>query len=389
MKTKTFNLVVLIWLLGSLSAVAQKESNQILYGPYLQNMSPNEVSIVWVTNKTAVSWVELAPDDGTHFYLQERPKTFAANNGIKTEGRIHAVKLKGLTPSTKYRYRVFSQEVLNHEGTRVTYSARVASTTAYETLTFVTNDYSKNSMSFTMVNDIHARSGVLNQMLQLAEPLKNDLVFFNGDMMSSIENEEALFNGFMNVAVKSFAQKVPMYYARGNHETRGAFASRFQNYFSPLNPNLYYLIRQGPVCFVVLDSGEDKPDSDIEYSGITDYDAFRTAEAEWLKEALKSKEFLEAPFKVAICHIPPRKDWHGEAEVLNKFVPLLNEAKIDIMLSGHLHKHVKEASNSQVHFPILINSNNSFVKGSATTNTLTLEVIALDGKKTDSLTLSK
>jgi predicted phosphohydrolase len=178
-----------------------------------------------------------------------------------------------------------------------------------------------------------------------------------------------------------------MYYARGNHETRGPFATSFQDYFSPLSPELYYLVRQGPVCFVVLDCGEDKPDSDIEYSGITVYDAYRSAEREWLKKALESKEFTDATFKVVVCHMPPRADWHGEQEILEKFVPLLNEAKIDVMLCGHLHKHIRTEANGEVKFPVLVNSNNAVVKGQATDKILQLEVIDLDGKKTDSLSI--
>jgi Icc-related predicted phosphoesterase len=387
MKTKTCCLVVLVWLFCSFQSAAQGGIH-ILHGPYLQDMSPEEVTIVWVTDENAVSWVELAPDDGTHFYLQERPKVFAVKNGIKTEGRIHAVKLKGLTPATKYRYRVFSQEVLSHVKTQVIYG-KVASTSAGAASTFVTHDYTKGSMTFTMVNDIHQRSEVLEQALKWAEPLKNDLVFFNGDMMSTIESEDALFAGFMDVAVKAFAKNVPVYYTRGNHETRGDIASSFQNYFSPLSPSLYYLVRQGPVCFVVLDTGEDKPDSDIEYSGITAFDDYRSEQAAWLKEALQSKVFQDAPFKVVICHIPPQKDWHGDAEVLNKFVPLLNEAHIDIMLCGHIHRLIRKEATHEVRFPVLINSNNAFVKGSVTATELTLEVVGFDGKKTDSLSIKK
>ena len=41
---------------------------KILYGPYLQNVKENEATIVWVADKPSIGWVELAPDDGTHYY---------------------------------------------------------------------------------------------------------------------------------------------------------------------------------------------------------------------------------------------------------------------------------------------------------------------------------
>lgn len=363
---------------------------QIMHGPYLQNMGSDEVTIVWVTNKNAVSWVELAPDDDTHFYLTERPKFFAAKNGVKLEGRVHSVKLTDLKPGTKYRYRVFSQEVLSRQSYHIFYG-KVASTTAYRTgpLAFTTNDYTKSEMTFSMINDIHGRSDMMHTLLEIAEPKKNDLVFFNGDMVSTMNNERELFDGFMDVGVETFAKEIPMYYSRGNHETRGPFATNFQTYFSPLSPELYYLVRHGPVCFVVLDCGEDKPDTDIEYSGITVYDQYRTQEAKWLKEALKQKEFTDAPFKVVICHMPPFGGWHGEQEILEKFIPLLNEANIDVMLCGHLHRHIKNEPNEQVKFPVLANGNEAVVKGKITRNELVLDVIELDGKQKDKIVIRK
>ena len=81
-------------------------------------------------------------------------------------------------------------------------------------------------------------------------------------MVSVFNEENHIFDGFMDTATKLFASEIPMYYTRGNHETRGAFATEFQRYFSPKEENIYYTFRQGPICFVVLDTGEDKPDSD-------------------------------------------------------------------------------------------------------------------------------
>ena len=76
-----------------------------------------------------------------------------------------------------------------------------------------------------------------------------------------------------------------------------------------------------------MDTGEDKPDSDIEYAGITVYDEYRTEQAEWLRRVLDSKEYKDAPFKIIVAHIPPIGGWHGNLEVEQKFMPLLRDAK--------------------------------------------------------------
>jgi predicted phosphohydrolase len=180
-----------------------------------------------------------------------------------------------------------------------------------------------------------------------------------------------------------------MYYTRGNHETRGAFAPSFHDYFSTKEEKLYYTFRQGPICFVVLDSGEDKPDTDIEYYGITDYDGYRTEQAEWLKKVVASDAYRTAPYKVIITHIPPIDDWHGDWEVEKKFMPILREAKPDIMLCGHLHKYVRREPDSKTSFPIIVNSNNTVVKASADSKQLTLQIIDEAGKTVDNITVKK
>jgi predicted phosphodiesterase len=378
-----------VFLLASVRLLTAQEI-RITHGPYLQNMREDEVTIVWLTDREAVSWVELAPDDKSSFYREERPRYFASKVGIKTEGTIHAAVIRDLKPGTKYRYRIYSQEVLKHEGWRVHYG-NITATNVYSQnpLTFVTNDRSKAAITFSVLNDIHGQNDLLEQLLAKAEPATNDLIIFNGDMVSNINSEDEIFDGFMDKSVTLFAKEIPMYYARGNHETRGSFASRFQDYFTPRQPELYCMFRHGPVCFIVLDSGEDKPDSDMEYSGIVDYDTYRTYEAGWLSRAVESREFREAPFKVVICHIPPDSSWHGDAEVLNKFVPILNRAGVDIMLSGHLHRHIKREAGDQVHFPVLVNSNNAVIKARATDSELRLEVISASGVKVDTLTIKK
>ena len=84
----------------------------INHGPYLVNMTDSSVQIVWTTSVPCLSWVEIAPDDGSHFYASERKKYFDSPYGQKRIGKFHCIKVDGLKPGTKYRYRIFSTEVL-------------------------------------------------------------------------------------------------------------------------------------------------------------------------------------------------------------------------------------------------------------------------------------
>ena len=385
---KSLNYLFILLAIWVLPLTLSAQSISIAHGPYLQNLDEREVTIMWLSNKPSIGWVELAPDDSTSFYLCERPKFFDSVNGVKNISEIHSVKIKNLTPGTSYRYRIFSQEILKYEGTDVVYG-KVASTNVFRKapLKFTTNDRNKVTTSFIMVNDIHGRARDISKLLKASNYKTKDMVFFNGDMLSKVPNRDTIFSGFMDESIHLFAAEKPMYYARGNHETRGIFAVSFQELFSAKVPNLYYMFRQGPVCFIVLDTGEDKPDSDIEYSGITDYDNYRSEQAEWLAKAVLSEEFKTASYKVVIAHMPPltqQKDmWHGAREVMCKFVPILNNAGIDVMLCGHLHKVLYQPASENIKFPVWVNSFNTVMEGEVKNGKLQIKLLDINGQTLD------
>lgn len=383
----------IVWLFCLTLAGYADERIVISHGPYLQHVKETEATFVWMANKPSIGWVELAPDDGSNYYNRERRKYFNTTNGVKNTSLLHVVKVTGLKPGTTYRYRVYATEVLEHKGVEVIYG-RTDALDVWQSIppSFRTNDAAKPETSFAVINDIHGRTDDIPALLKAADVLQKDMVFFNGDMLSQLRNEGELFSGFMDVSIDLFARQIPMYYARGNHETRGLFATSFQHYFSPKEPHLYYMFRQGPVCFVVLDTGEDKPDSDIEYSGITDYDNYRTEQAEWLKEAVRSEEFRNARFRIVIAHMPPqpvKELWHGPQEVLDKFVPILNEAGIDAMFCGHLHRYIHCKPDAWVKFPVIINSKDMVIDGQTQGDRLQLKVFDTKGALVDKIVLAK
>ena len=153
---------------------------------------------------------------------------------------------------------------------------------------------------------------------------------------------------------------------------------------------MYYTFRQGPVFFVILDSGEDKPDNDIEYGGLADFDRYRSEQAQWLKGVLESKEYQEAPVKIVISHVPlvsTKKNWHAEQELLDKFVPLLNQHKPDLVMSGHWHVYDYFNANQVVQFPVIVNSNNTVIKTNVDASAIKMVVYDTEGKVVDKRTL--
>ena len=106
-------------------AIAQQI--KITGGPYLQQMGEHEVTIVWATDRPAVSWVEIAPDDGRSFYASEHPQFYQTDMGRKVVDTLHRIHVTGLEKGTTYRYRIYSREVTKNEDYFVQYGATVAS----------------------------------------------------------------------------------------------------------------------------------------------------------------------------------------------------------------------------------------------------------------------
>lgn len=174
----------------------------------------------------------------------------------------------------------------------------------------------------------------------------------------------AAFQGLPRRFGRAFAAGTPILFTRGNHETRGVFADSLGDYFPGRDGRFYGIYRYGDVCILLLDCGEDKPDDHAEYNGLADYDAYRAEECAWLKKAVRSEEFLTASARIVLLHIPPAAGaWHGSVHLNELFVPVLNEAGIDLMLCGHDHRYsFHPAGERDAKFPIVVNDNRSCVR---------------------------
>ncbi|MCK0192350.1 FN3 domain-containing metallophosphoesterase family protein [Arenibacter sp. F20364] len=330
---------------------------EISHGPYLQYVTSNEVTIGWSTSKNTISWVEYYVEDGSNFYQKEREKIFDASDGLKNISLLHSVTLKNLKPGTKYAYRIYSQEVKEDRSFGKTVATRVYKR---EPLYFTTQPLKKDQISVVVLSDMHENTAKVGSLLKGVEWDKTDFVLLDGDFVDSFESESDLYGGVLDTCVNIFAQKKPLVIVRGNHETRGIKAHELKKYFHFPEDKYYYTYKIGNTFFIILDSGEDKADSDIEYNGFADFDAYRSEQAKWLSEVVKSDEFKNAEHKIAFMHIPPYDDnrgqeWHGDLEVRLKFVPILNKAGIDLMVSGHTHHFSFQTPKSEENnFPILV-----------------------------------
>ena len=377
--------LIRVWIIGivfPLYAIAGQPSVKITHGPYLQNLSENEVTVVWTTDKPCKSWVEFSKkEDGKNFYSQLPRKAYASQDGLCCVDTLHRVTVTGLEKNTTYFYRVLSQEVKELLPYRPVLGNIVSTDIWKKPLTFTTLDGRQETLSMVMINDIHGKNDLQKKLLEMAPPQNVDMVVLCGDMCNYINKQSDIFTGFLDTSVGLFASRKPFVYVRGNHETRGAYARNFFRYLAGPEGKFYYAFTYGPIRFVVLDSGEDKPDTDVEYSGLVDFDNYILEQKEWLARELESPEFRAASFRVVLSHIPFGKGgWYGSERLRKQLLPLLEGARIDLMLSGHNHTFGFMDKGKVTAFPIIVNSNNSVLTMFGSEDLLKVQVKQIDGK---------
>ena len=309
---------------------ADSNGFSFLTQPYLQSPTATSMSVCWLTDAASDSWVEY----GTTPKLGE--KAFASIAGLKTAGRIQAVPLEGLSPSTRYFYRVVSRRIDKHEAYKVKYGPTIRS----EVRSFTTFAADPERVRFTVFNDIHNKTALWKQLESRVTDFHPDFAVLNGDIMGHIDNEKMLVRDILAPAGEIFRGTVPFFYARGNHETRGAFARELIRYLRLPDDRYYYARSIGPVRLIVLDSGEDKADSSKEYAGLAAFDAYRSVQQAWLRREIASNAFRDARYRIVIHHMPPLPipSWKGTHDCYEKWAPLYAQGKIDLYIGGHTHK---------------------------------------------------
>ncbi|MDD7462320.1 MAG: FN3 domain-containing metallophosphoesterase family protein [Prevotellaceae bacterium] len=362
---------------------------KIKHGPYLADMDSTSATIVWVTDKPGMAWVEIAPDDDTHFYGKERPKYYQVLHGRKmVKDTVHQVRIEGLNPDTRYRYRIFTQELTNWKWSDYTEFGDVASSSVYKKVpySFKTFPTQPRQLSFLVLNDIHERAAYIKELCKNIDFKQLDFVVLNGDMSNMIENQQHIFTAYIDTCVNMFATSIPMFMVRGNHETRGKFADYLYRYFPTPSQHYYQLKTIAGINFLILDSGEDKPDSDIEYGNIAAYDDYRIQQARWLKSLLPQLKSDGRPI-ISFCHIPPTEgNWHGPYHLQETFVPELNKMNISLMMSGHTHRHQLIEKHEKINFPNLINNNQAYLLCRVNDKNISIECCELNGKNKKSFT---
>lgn len=310
---------------------------RIAVGPWLQFAGERSMTVMWMTDRPAIAWVEYGDA------LEQRAPS-SRYGLVDPHSRIHRATLSGLAPGARVSYRVAARKYHPLIGDPLF----LAGETRSGTFTFGVPNPDSGSASFVVISDLHEHIEILPELLSAADVQDPDFVVFNGDIFSNVVNEYQLVTRFLHPVSQCFAAQTPFVFVRGNHDARGPFAKDIPDYLSLPGDPFLSSFRLGPASFLVLDTGEDKPDDDIEYQGLVDFTGWLPEEARRIEPLICTQAWRSAPFRVLLAHIPLQS---GAGDYMAE---RLREARLDVQFAGHYHS--VNFWESALGFPIIVAS---------------------------------
>jgi len=117
----------------------------------------------------------------------------------------------------------------------------------------------------------------------------------------------------------------------------------------------YGAFNWGDTRFVMLDCGEDKPDSTWVYYGLNDFTGLRKDQVSFLSKELNGKEFKQASKRVLLNHIPIYGNGDAYEPCPELWGNLLAKAPFNVNISAHTHQYAFHPKGSLGNnFPVIV-----------------------------------
>ncbi|OXM84487.1 purple acid phosphatase family protein [Paenibacillus rigui] len=276
-------------------------------------------SFTWFTDDAAagsvIQWIKGAAANGFEGgeAMEAAGSAAAIKTGEKTVRGVHKISLTGLTPGTEYTYRVGSGKPGGWS----------------EAQTFTTEGEAEQGFSFINVTDSQGETKTdfelwgrtLDKAFSIFPQAR--FIVHNGDLTED-PTDEAAWRDFFE-AGKRWLTRIPMQPVTGNHDEIDKNADRFGAHFmlpangaERSNPGTTYSFDYGNAHIVVLNT---ESNMDIQ--------------TEWLRKDLSA---TDKPWKIVAMH---RGAYGGSSykKAVEKWVPLFDEFKVDLVLQGHNHEY--------------------------------------------------
>ncbi len=302
-------------------------------GPWLAAPEPGTMSVGFITAGKVPAGIDYRVAGS-----EKWTRKWDAEGGMARQTRsIHLVRLTDLKENTRYQYRIV---MADPESNREVIDPAIREFTSF---TADALDYRFLAFSDTQFSP-WTRVKMLRRALALDAAAGAAFFVSLGDVADGFDDfRMAYFDSFLDVLNMAEPAR-PFIPVRGNHELRGREADMWFDCFG----KSYGLFRQGEVCFLVLDSGEDKPAQPLtrHHTGMTvDWPGYFAEQQAWLAEAVRSPIFTDAKFRVVLCHAAPYS--HNGAYMMNQVRRLIGRCftgpepqfRIHLWLSGHVHEY--------------------------------------------------
>lgn len=314
--------------------------------PYLQNPVDGGITVMWQTHVPTYSWVEY----GTDTLHLKKARTIVDGQVICND--LHAkIRLTGLEPGQKYYYRACSEEILLYQA----YKKEFGETAVTPFYTFTMPAPGETDFTAIIFNDLHKTIPTFDALYDQVKEIPYDFVVFNGDCIDDPANEKEAFYHLSYLCEKVGANEIPAFFLRGNHEIRNAYSIGLRSLLDYVGDKTYGAFSWGDTRFVMLDCGEDKPDSTWVYYGLNDFTQLRNEQTEFLSHELSSRAFRKASRRVLLNHIPlyGNEDAYEPCPAL--WGKLLAKAPFDVNLSAHTHQYAFHPKGSLGNnFPVIV-----------------------------------
>ncbi|HEY5561603.1 MAG TPA: metallophosphoesterase [Clostridiaceae bacterium] len=357
-------------------------------GPNVQIVDSNNIAILWTTDKNSTSYVEYGPDK------DHLKKVFMSTNGIiDANTKYHKVVIDA-PPNSSIVYRISSTKISHSYQNNVNYGNTVVSS-----FKNYSDSSLKDNLVFYTLSDIHENKNIYSKFLSKKD---YDFVVLNGDSVNTIDSTTDIVSKILEPLSLATNGEKPFYFVDGNHEPRGGAARDLPNYLALPNNHYYYTFSFGPIFAVVLDSGEDKLDSDKEYSGLSDFENYRQLQTKWLQGIYESDAYKNAKYKIGFVHIPLNADdTTTGTDPLKAYQKawrdLLNEMKLDVVFSGHTHvPAVIKPDGKEFTFPTILSggepeNQNKYVaiRTEVTDTEMKISFVSFEGTTTEVYTIAK
>jgi len=305
----------------------------ITAGPAVLLVSESEYAVMWATDKRGTGSLVVTTGG------EERVFNDAASGTVRSDDTLHVARVPKAVLDGCGTYRVESQYVLFNMGYFAFMGCR-ATSGEYEFRGYG-EQAQVRALFFTDVHD--DRDQALRNAAELTKEAPADLVIFAGDLCE-LKLQKDFVDGIVGLAADMSGGGIPVLYCRGNHETRGQWATEMRRYFPTRTGELYYTAAYGPIAFTVLDTGEDKLDDHPEYFGLADFAAYRAQEKVWLDGLTMAGDY---DYRVCVAHTTNlnRAEFYD-----NWYAPLKDNLGVTHVFCGHGHNNSTWVSGGLRHY---------------------------------------